>query len=237
MRDGLPENILAVAVKNARHRFFIPSVDNSFGGIQYDFVMIDNGSNSLLLPFPSNLEMLQQYQDPIFSWEILCSQGTGAVHSPTLVISRIDSVAVGTIVLSGRHVMESSYLRFHVGSKSAQTLVNHPRLDENESQKLQDFLDQPGDGQISSERRHVLLGQSVLSKLYSLQAGKMFLIAKKGYLPVKDDLINTWNVIKNFEKPPGFDDLVDEDHDGDWLCSFDDEDWDQSFFIDEPGTG
>jgi len=43
-------------------------------------------------------------------------------------------------------------------------------------------------------------------------------------------------MIKNFEKPEGFNNLVDEDHDGDSILSFDDEDWDESFFIDEPGT-
>jgi len=47
-------------------------------------------------------------------------------------------------------------------------------------------------------------------------------------------------VIRELDKPPGFDDLEDEDHDGNWLCSFDDDDdddaLDASFFIDEPGT-
>ena len=236
MRENLREEVIVVAMKNARQRFFIPSVDNYFGGIQYDFVMIDNGSNSLLLPFPSSPEVLQQYNDAIFSWEILWSEEPGAVHSPTLIINRIDGVAVGNIVLSGRHVAECMYLRFHLGSESAQMLINHPRLDSNESQKLQGFLDKLGEGHSSPERTQVFLGQAVLSKFYSFQAGKMFLLLKKGHLPVRDDLIAAWNLIKNFEKPEGFNDLVDEDHDGDCTLSFDDEDWDESFFIDEPGT-
>eukprot|EP00339_Tiarina_fusa_P017230 CAMPEP_0117010290 /NCGR_PEP_ID=MMETSP0472-20121206/9108_1 /TAXON_ID=693140 ORGANISM="Tiarina fusus, Strain LIS" /NCGR_SAMPLE_ID=MMETSP0472 /ASSEMBLY_ACC=CAM_ASM_000603 /LENGTH=63 /DNA_ID=CAMNT_0004712787 /DNA_START=20 /DNA_END=208 /DNA_ORIENTATION=+ len=48
MRESLQEQILAVAVKNARARFFIPSTDNHFCGLQYDYVMIDSGCNSVL---------------------------------------------------------------------------------------------------------------------------------------------------------------------------------------------
>ena len=58
---------------------------------------------------------------------------------------------------------------------------------------------------------------------------------KKGCLPVRDDLVAAWNVVKNLEKPAGFDDLIDDDHDGDWVSTFDDEDWNESFFIDEAG--
>jgi len=70
-------------------------------------------------------------------------------------------------------------------------LINHPRLDSLESQKLQGFLDidKLGGGDSSPERKQVLLGQAVLSKFYSFQAGKMFLLLKKGHLPVRDDLI------------------------------------------------
>ena len=237
MRQSLPEKFLAVAMKNARHRFFIPSMDNSFGGVQYDYVMVDNGSNSLLLPFPvQNAAILQQYEDGIYSWDILTSTGTDAVHSPTLVISRIDGIPVGEIVLGGRSIMDTTYLRFHLGSESAKLLVSNPRLGEDETSVLRSFLAELGDGNVSRERKYVLLGQTVLKNLYSLQAGKMFLIMKRGCLPVRDDLITTWNVIKNFEKPANFDDLVDEDHDGDWVSSFDDEDLNESFFIDEPGT-
>jgi len=66
MRDNLPEGIIVDAMRNARHHFVIPSVEKYFGGIQYDFVMIHNGSNGLLLPFPSSPEVLQQYNDAIF---------------------------------------------------------------------------------------------------------------------------------------------------------------------------
>ena len=31
---------------------------------------------------------------------------------------------------------------------------------------------------------------------------------------MREDLIATWNIVKNLEKPEGFDDLIDEDHDG-----------------------
>jgi len=225
MREGLGANIIVVAVKNAKKRYFIPSVDNFFGNIQYDYVMIDNGCNSYLLPFPSDPSALEQYDDPIFSWEILWSRGTGAIHSPALVIHRIDGLNVGKLVLGGRNIMEVPFLRFHLGRDSATSLLENPLLVDSEKQKLRDFLAELGEA-TAVERRHVLLGQSVLSKLYSLQAGKMFLVLKKGYLPVRDDLVNAWSIIRGLEKPEGFDDLEDEDHDGDWVSSFDDEDMD-----------
>ena len=42
------------------------------------------------------------------------------------------------------------------------------------------------------------------------------------------------NLIKIVEKPAGFDKLMDEDHNGDWISSF--ADGDKSFFIDEPDS-
>jgi hypothetical protein len=144
MRGGLREEILAVAVKNARMRFFIPSTDNGFGGIKNSFVMIDSGCNSMLLPFPSNADDLRLFEDDIFTWQIFCSEGKEAVHSPTLVISRIDGLPVGNVVLAGRQVIELPLLRFHLGSMSAQAMVAHERLDEDESAKLDAFLLQLG---------------------------------------------------------------------------------------------
>ncbi|KAG7357822.1 hypothetical protein IV203_014409 [Nitzschia inconspicua] len=151
MRESLQEKILAVALKNARARFFIPSTDNYFCGLKYDYVMIDSGCNSVLLPFPSSIDELTQFHDEIFSWQVFCSQGTGAIHSPTLVISRIDGLAVGSVLLAGRKVIELPFLRFHLGSQSAQTLVSLERLDEVESEKLRNFLSEIGENNHSSE--------------------------------------------------------------------------------------
>jgi hypothetical protein len=52
LKAGLPPlHILVVAAKNAKNHFFIPSKINDFARIRYEFVMIDNGCNSLLFPF------------------------------------------------------------------------------------------------------------------------------------------------------------------------------------------
>ena len=176
MREGFREEILAVALKNARARFFIPSTDNSFCGIKYDFVMIDSGCNSMLLPFPSNANDLRRFEEDIYTWQIYWPRGTGAVHSPTLVISRIDGLAVGNAVLAGWQVIELPFPQFQLGSLSAQAMVAHERLDEDESAKLDAFLLQPGPNHVSPERQHVLIGQTVLSKTHSLQAGKCCLL-------------------------------------------------------------
>lgn len=85
----------------------------------------------------------------------------------------------------------------------------------------------------------MLLGQTLLSKIYSMQAGKLLIIAEKGYFPVINDLRLAWDVIKTFDLPEGFHDLEDEDHDRDilacWSDEFDD-DWGKLSFIDEPNS-
>lgn len=231
LRETLSEGLIAVAQRNKKHRFYIPSVDNNFDGIQYDFVMIDSGSNTLLLPFPSTTDgLLAKYDDSVFCWDIQYSSGTGAVPSPTLIISRIDGDVVGDIYLCGRKVHSTFFLRFHLGSESAQKLIDCGRLDDFDRKQLTAFLARL-DGESFPERCHVLLGQSVLSNFFILQAGKMMLIAKKGYFPVREDLITAWNLIKTFQKPAGFDDLVDEAYADDWAFPSDDETLDPSFFM------
>jgi len=64
----------------------------------------------------------------------------------------------------------------------------------------------------------------------------MLFILKKDCLLVRDDLVTAWNVLKNLEKPQGFDDVMGKDNDRDWVSGFDDDDCTKSFFMDEPGT-
>ena len=75
-RRLLPVGVLAVAAMNNRSRLFIPGKENFFAGIRYEFVMIDNGCNSLLLPFPEPASQLEQFRDVLFSWSVSHSRRT-----------------------------------------------------------------------------------------------------------------------------------------------------------------
>lgn len=97
LRRSLPSHIYAVAARNAKNRFFIPSKINEFAGIPYESVMVDNGCNSFLLPFKT--QVLTVFQEPRFVWSIQTSRGnsTGAIKSPTLVIKRNDGDSLGAL--------------------------------------------------------------------------------------------------------------------------------------------
>ena len=237
---NLPEKILAVALRNDKKRFFIPSGDNTFAGIRYEYVMVDSGCNSILLPFPTNLHDLQPFGSDQFFWEICWSNRVGVINSPTLLIYCPESNDdVGELWLAGRSVVQMKALRFHLGKSSANQLLNARSLADTEKAKLREFLHDLGDRD-SDERSYVRLGQSVLTQVFALQAGKLLLLAKRGYFPVVEDFRVAWRVIRNLESsgllPNHFHDLDDADHDGDivaaWSDDFDDENWSPASFMD-----
>ena len=55
LQAGLPFGIKAVACRNKKKRYFLPSKASYFGGICYEYVMVDNGCNTLLYPFHSEV--------------------------------------------------------------------------------------------------------------------------------------------------------------------------------------
>ncbi|CAB9507023.1 expressed unknown protein [Seminavis robusta] len=237
----LPEDVLAVGLRNDKKRFFVPSGDNSFAGIAYQNVMIDSGCNSLLLPFPQDgISALTAFQTNEFFWEISWSAGVGVINPPSLLIyCQETNEDVGNLVLADRQVVPLKMLRFHLGSASARTLLDSGILVAAEATKLEQFLADL-DPRVSDERNCVLLGQAVFSQVFSLQAGKLLLIAKRGYFPVKEDFRAAWSVIRSFEgqglMPNNFHDLDDEDHNGDiisaWSDEFEGENWEQGYYKD-----
>ena len=163
----LPPSVVGLAYRNRKHRFFVPSTNNSFAGIGYPHVMVDSGCNSFLLPFPQveasdgsflvDAEALAPFLGNEYVWTISSSAGTGAVGSKTLRIeNRNDSRPVGEMRLAFSRGVPLDYLRFHLGSSAADLLKDHPKLMENHQQSLRDFLTGLGD-RVSKERQHVLL--------------------------------------------------------------------------------
>lgn len=242
----LPSCVIGLAYRNRRHRFFMPSTRNQFCGITYPYVMVDSGCNSLLLPFPQrdieggdsrpDLEALAPFLGDEFKWTISSSGGTGAIGSKVLKVQqRLDnSSSIGVMQLAFARPVNLTYLRFHLGSSAADALKDHPKLLPAHKESLQDFLVQLG-GRESKERSHVLLGQYYLDQVSCVQSGPvMFMLDKTSSDPIiisrvaqQCDLFAT-PLVESFD---GFDDLEDEDHDGD-----DNEDrrlsWDPNDYID-----
>ncbi|CAB9508289.1 expressed unknown protein [Seminavis robusta] len=81
--------------------------------------------------------------------------------------------------------------------------------DENSLNQLRDFA---GKG-YNKTRRHVLLGQALLNSMVSIQGQAAFVICTR--LPVVSEMNRVHQFLGTLEKPEGFDDLEDDDHDAD----------------------
>lgn len=241
--DALPPCVIGLAYRNRKRRFFVPSTNNCFAGIPCSFVMVDSGCNSLLLPFPQaeqddctfeiDVGLLEPFLGNEFKWSI---SGSSSVGSITLRIeNRNESVPVGWMQLAFSRQVQLDYLRFHLGSGAANALKNHGKLLPDHKRALRDFLTDLG-GRVSKERKHALLGQYYLDQVCCIQRGSvMFMVDRNISNPINIDHIA--NQCDEFARPlvgnyDGFDDLEDEDHDGD-----DNEDrrlpWDPTDYIDE----
>ena len=226
--DSIPaeDTVLAFAAKNRRRRFFIPSKLNSFGGIEYEHVMVDSGCSSCLFPFPLHVdapEMRRSFPPARFRWSVSSSVGTGAKHCPVLKIEgRLRSNFA--IVLNGKsQPVNLSYMRFHLGSNSAAFVCDNfaDLLQQSDIDSLRAFTrDNSGDAAVP-ERRHVLLGQSYCDHVFSAQVQDIIIfmdavswVDHASRLP--DLLISCHDAARPLiDEYPEFHDLEDDDHDGD----------------------
>jgi hypothetical protein len=216
--------VLAFAARTKKNRFFIPSKSNAFAGVPYENVMVDNGCNSALLPFPTDKGSLEDFANARFIWSVSQSMGTGVVHSPVLKIKSRISFEF-PVELNGKELpVRIPFLRFHLGKASASFVRVHEsyyrQLGEGCKEALDRFLTDLGEMD-APERRHVLLGQSFIGQVFSAQLGDItiFLDKTRWHLlaPRLPDLfalctVNAETLVQSYE---GFDDLEDEDHDGD----------------------
>lgn len=228
LRRGLPPHVKAVAMRNAKMRYFVPSTANYFAGEKYEYVMVDNGCNSFLLPYRTALAA--RFTGDQYRWVVSSSKGTGALKSPTLIIMHHTNAeaVLGTMQLAGNEILPLKKLRFHLGSESARALVNHQKLSSYHKGKLREFLGRLGDSVVSPEREHALLGQYYLQQVISVQVANMFMMCD-GVFPTAQDFETVRDLVEPMrEQFPGFDELEDEDHDGD------DEEEHEFDYIDEP---
>jgi hypothetical protein len=227
LRANLPPYIKALALRNSKKRFFVPSSMNSFGGISYPNVMIDNGCSSLLLPYPG-MEALQAFSSNDFIWKIGSSGGTGPVNSVVLLIKHYENPSVGFINLAGSNVMPLPYLRIHLNTQTAQEVIDSNRVTNDNLTKLQEYvaMNYP-----PKTRHHVLLGQMVLDEMISVQHRSAFVLCSE--LPSAQDMARVHQVLNNLEKPEHFDELEDDDHDGDADFEENFDPWEEEELMDE----
>ena len=156
-----------------------------------------------------------------FSWSIQMSKGV-ASQSLTLKISSIGGshfkVSLCENLLS--ETLEFPFLRFHLCSEDAQHLHDTPqfrkRLPSGGTEKLEKFLESK---QVIPRRTHALIGQIMLQNYYSVQCDWVYFgVAKGDGRFAADQMVELNNRMLMWdvdELPENFDDLEDDDHDGD----------------------
>jgi hypothetical protein len=77
-----------VFIACCNNQFFITNQDTSYCVIVWEHVMIDNGCNTLLLPFPQDdrIKILSQFEMVKYAWEVVWSSSNGAIQCPVLKI-------------------------------------------------------------------------------------------------------------------------------------------------------
>ena len=228
--SALFHGVVLCAKRNRKKRFFLASKKNDFGGFPVEAVMIDTGCNSILLPLQKDElpALAKAFPFDSFFWDVGNSRG---VASRSLTLKIAPSVPGNRIpirlcydLLRPEKPCEVDFLRFHLCSEDAVVLRDDPaffdNLLENGKLAITKFLDDPPshDG---SRRTHALLGQAILQDLVCIQHGSISIAVDSS----RFDL--SWKVMRDIERfvlgasaetlplPDHFDDLEDDDHDGD----------------------
>jgi len=207
-------------MRNKKNRFFLASTQNYFGNWKVDAVMLDSGCNSMLLPLQHDQISLVKNSFPVadFKWKIRSSLGV-ASQSLTLIISARDQSKKFAIELCRDIrvdcVSHCDSIRFHLSNAVMSELKNCTYLTGVDRQKLTNFVQS---GFKSRERKHALLGQAVMKYYPSIQYQSLYVIFHSEKHRILDlyDITYIDTFIEEWaELPEGFDDLEDEDHDGD----------------------
>ncbi len=207
---------------NRRHRHFVCSRLNSFGGFVSELVLVDGGCNSILIPLleTADLHRLQTLfpTENLFRWRI--SQGTGTAGVSLVLI--VESTRPFDVRLCGRDTFRLNSLRFHLCHEDLNEIYFHRDV-------FQTFLSAGCFDLIAAHnrpsllRRHyTLLGQAVLRQCSQVHHGDHSLYVDAVEFGRGVDIwthfdlltrrIDTVIVTQPEFQPPGIDDVDDDDH-------------------------
>lgn len=231
-----PTGLIFYSLMNSRNRFFLPSTQNTFGGVKVEKVMCDTGCNSILLPLTSS-DVLQQlnrdYAATEFHWKISKGKGAGGHFSPVLLIEQNpseDSFEVS--LMSDKSFLPKSpftikRLRFQLCFDDYQFITSNLR-----SNFIEGSFDGLNESSFGKRKNYALLGQDILQKYSCIRHGKIAM-----YVDVKSFKIpSDWKGIGYFAEtlklstpPEGFKDWEDDDQqhyeDEMEIIEFDDDDY------------
>lgn len=216
-----PPGVLLIARRNKSNHFYIPTQDTTFCGIVCKNVMIDNGCNTCLLPFPQeNREtVLAPFQTPDYAWEVAWSGGTGAIHCPVLKILPSVGNTVGDMCFGITGYKKAMpFLRFHLGREESNWLISGlqtSQLVKADKDVLRKFLTDIGTRNVVG-RTTAILGQTLLRDEIVVQAGKVMFLLKPVDIDINPLRLGnecyqaTKVLVKEFD---GFNDLYEAEND------------------------
>jgi hypothetical protein len=201
-------NILGFAVRNHRDRFLVPSSQNLFGGILTEYVLIDSGSNSSLLPLPTTPEknfdvrhLIKNFPHDKYVWSIGTVRGVGLLNDTTLHIKpkQFNNLPSFKIKCSLHMDIKSldfelPYVRFSLDKQSIKILsetteIPFADVDEEILANTLSFLNEFENHfpmMINNKKRdYCLLGQHFLTNICSLQLNDVIIFIDKNKLQEK----------------------------------------------------
>jgi len=210
------------AKMNRKKKYYITSKQNNFGGIEVPYALIDTGCNSLLLPIEDGQleELFEAFPFETYHWLVSGSKGVGALNSLVLMIKPHDATETINATLHGNVSFQVPYLRFHLCYEDATELQS---IAEIQTDKLDNWLEVIASVRklgvaCGTRRTHALIGQMFLQAYCCVQISELFMVLDTTFPLVKlQNVLFHLQVEANYEAAQimEFNDLEDDDHDGD----------------------
>jgi hypothetical protein len=205
---------------NHRHRCFIPSTKNYFGGIQVKKVLCDTGCSTILLPLEEDQITLifLKFSADDFIISVGESSNPGGLSS-VLKIKHKDTVdfelKLCQDLVGNCSSISVERLRFALCSADVRKILNTPALLERLTRQgaanlRQDAVEHPN----RQRRTHALLGMSVLRKLSVVRYSSIeFFVDPKEYRLAnwREISSETEKLLEQIKLPECFDDWEDDD--------------------------
>ncbi len=192
----LLDSVVFYAIKNRKAKFMIPAEKNEFDSnfFSFDNVMIDTGSSTISIPYPSAIDFDTFYEHyKTYRWEIGRSIGVGIHYKVSLTI-RGDTNKAFIIRLSSmkpkKDPLTTQSLRFILTydivlkilqrdvfkeskyKSSKDILMEYKKFIEDNCDKIPSLKEKP-------KKELVLIGQEILKDFYVLQLDYVTLVLEK----------------------------------------------------------
>lgn len=214
-QNKMTAHICFFAIQNKKKRFFIPSKECSFGGINVPLMMIDSGCNTMLLPTPDIDELIIKFPQIDYIWNLRPSKTAGGIGINLNITKKIGKIISNIKSDHFDYHFESDFLRFHLDGDRVKDLLSRKLISQS------DLTFDINELSHLKARQHGLIGQNTISDKLSIQYKGIFCLAEINSV---DDLVKIWDrlmkikanetsyITKHFAIKE-FHDLEDEDHD------------------------